>query len=182
MSVIPIFSLIDYSRHASEVLEVQYRLSWMAICLISVARLAVPVSDYPRLLLATNAANADAGQIISAPFEKYDKTTTIAKTEERLDAFAHFLNQNPHLKGYIVAYGGRRSCVGESRKRGAAAQAYLVNENRINPKRIVTMEGGYREAWVVELWVSAVETPPTSMPTVAPRKVRIKKVCKPPIQ
>jgi len=113
----------------------------MAIWVISVLRLVVTISDSPRLLLAANAVSADAGQIISAPIEKYDKTTSTAKIEERLDAFAQFLNQNPHLKGYLIAYGGRRSCVGESRKRGAAAQAYLVKENRINPNRIGIGEG-----------------------------------------
>jgi hypothetical protein len=111
-------------------------------------------------------------------FEKYDKTKNLKERKERLDAFAFYLKENPHFQGYIISYGGRRACIGEARARGEGAKNYLIKIKGIDANRIVIMDGGFYEEWMVELWAGARGAPnPTPMPTVDPNDVRVIKNC-----
>jgi hypothetical protein len=110
---------------------------------------------------------------------KFDEYSNISFNDEkaRLDNIAIYLQQKPEMKGYIIAYAGRRARVGEAQARADCAKNYLVNERGIQSERVVTMDGGYREKPMVELYllprgVSA----PTATPTVDPSKVQIIKV------
>jgi hypothetical protein len=85
----------------------------------------------------------------------------------RLDNFAIELQNNPTAQGYIIAYGGRRGRAGEAQARADRAKNYLVNERGIDSSRIVTLDGGYREDFTVELWIVPTgATPPAAEPTV----------------
>ena len=92
----------------------------------------------------------------------------------RLDAFAKRLQQEPLNQAYILVYGGRRGVAGEARASAARAKDYLVKTHGIDGGRIVTADGGYKEAFTVELWI----VPPTAMlppaePTVDPKDVEL---------
>jgi hypothetical protein len=50
-------------------------------------------------------------------FETYDQETNKKDVEERLDAFAEFLKDNPTFGAYIISYAGRRACRGEALQR-----------------------------------------------------------------
>lgn len=92
----------------------------------------------------------------------------------RLDNLAIELLNWPEGKGYIIAYGGRRSRVGEARRRAERAKRYLVTARGIPGERIDTLDGGYRENLTVELRVISKDgDAPAPSPTVDPSEVTI---------
>lgn len=111
---------------------------------------------------------ADASRIDEYP------TPELKYQNSRLDAFAKRLQQEPLNQAYILVYGGRRGVAGEARASAARAKDYLVKTHGIDAGRIVTADGGYKEAFTVELWI----VPPTAMlptaePTVDPKDVEL---------
>ena len=104
----------------------------------------------------------------------------------RLDGFAQALIKNPDAAGYIIAYadgekvtqtylenknGKERAIERRFRMTGKKlagwAKNSLVELLKVNPSRIVTIDGGYREFETVELWiVPAGENAPKPTPTV----------------
>jgi hypothetical protein len=106
----------------------------------------------------------------------FDQYGNIAFNDEkaRLDNYAIQLQNEPGSQGYIIAYGGRRGRAGEAQARADRAKDYLVNTRGIDPGRIVTVDGGYREDLTVELWiVPQGATPPTASPTLQQSDVTI---------
>lgn len=107
---------------------------------------------------------------------KFDEYSNLIFTDEkaRLDNFANYLQKRPELLGYIIAYAGRRARVGEAKIRTERAKSYLVKERGIDSGRIVTMDGGYREKLMFELYAMSRDvSPPAPTPTVNPREVYI---------
>jgi len=107
---------------------------------------------------------------------KFDEYGNIAFNDEkaRLDNFAIQLQNEPGAQGYIIAYGGRRGRTGEAQARADRAKDYLVNTRGLDPGRVVTVDGGYREDLTVELWIVPTgATPPTASPTVQASEVQI---------
>jgi hypothetical protein len=106
---------------------------------------------------------------------KVDEYGNIRFNDEkaRLDNFAIELQNDPTAQGYIIAYGGRVGRRGEAQARADRARNYLVNTRGIDPSRIVTVDGGFREDLTVELWIvpSGAEQPAAS-PSVDPSEVR----------
>ncbi|HEV8591064.1 MAG TPA: hypothetical protein VGQ55_03105, partial [Pyrinomonadaceae bacterium] len=90
-----------------------------------------------------------------------------ADRNARLDNFAIQLQNEPDARGYVIAYGGRKSLPGVAAKSSAASKTYLGDIRGIEYDRIVTLDGGYREAPMTELWiVPRGSTPPQASPTV----------------
>lgn len=113
-------------------------------------------------------------------FEEYDETKSLKQRLDRLNGFALFLKQNPSFQAYVISYGGRRSCQDEALRRARFAKNYLSKDKSIDGKRLTALDGGYLDEWVVQLWFGAKgELPPTPMPTIDRRSVRIIKNCKP---
>jgi hypothetical protein len=106
---------------------------------------------------------------------KIDEYGNIRFNDEkaRLDNFAIELQNDPTAQGYVIAYGGRRGRAGEAQRRADRAKDYLVNTRGIDPSRIVTVDGGYREDLTVELWlVPSGADAPQQTPTVDPSEVQ----------
>ncbi|HEY9401303.1 MAG TPA: hypothetical protein VIQ24_01325, partial [Pyrinomonadaceae bacterium] len=106
---------------------------------------------------------------------QFDTYGRIARNDEkaRLDNFAIQLQNDPGAQGYIIAYGGRRGAAGEAQTRADFAKNYLVNSRGIDPGRIVTVDGGFREEATTELWlVPGGATPPTASPNVDASEVQ----------
>jgi hypothetical protein len=91
----------------------------------------------------------------------------------RLDNFAVALWEAPEMKGYIIAYGGRRARAGVAKERAERAKNYLVTKRQIDAGRVVTIDGGFREELTVELHLADDEHPPTASPTVDPSEVEV---------
>ncbi|HEV2799368.1 MAG TPA: PKD domain-containing protein [Pyrinomonadaceae bacterium] len=106
---------------------------------------------------------------------QFDTYGRIARNDEkaRLDNFAIQLQNDPGAQGYIIAYGGRRGPAGEAQTRADFAKNYLVNSRGIDPGRLVTVDGGFREEATTELWlVPSGATPPTASPNVDASEVQ----------
>lgn len=76
----------------------------------------------------------------------------------RLDNFAIQLQNEPQAKGVIIFYGGQtfRGKLpkrGEAEARAARLKPYLVERRGIPSERVTVVNGGYREAWQVTLWI-----------------------------
>ncbi len=108
-------------------------------------------------------------------FEKYDNRKNTSQRQERLDAFASYLKENPHFQAYIMSYGGRRTSPGEAKTRGRSAKRYLVKSKGMKSSRITVIDAGYRENWVVELWYGVTGgTSPIRLPTIDRKHVRMR--------
>ena len=126
----------------------------------------------------------------------FDKFGDVCCDDEkaRLDNFAIQLQNEPGAQGYIIFYGGRRHNYpychssrlriprsGEAEARAERLKPYLVASRGLDSKRIVVVNGGYRELWEAELWiVPKGANPPTLTPTIKAqdikfRRARIKK-------
>jgi hypothetical protein len=83
---------------------------------------------------------------------KFDEYGNIRFNDEkaRLDNFAIELQNQPTTQGLIIAYG---SCEGEAQARADRAKGYLVNTRAIGAERVVTVDGGCRQALTVQLWL-----------------------------
>jgi hypothetical protein len=134
----------------------------------------VNVGGYPPECNATASCTTQVQVVAVARL--FDQYGNIAFNDEkaRLDNYAIQLQNEPGAQGYIIAYGGRRGRAGEAQARADRAKDYLVNTRGIDPGRIVTVDGGYREDLTVELWiVPQGATAPAASPTVQQSDVTI---------
>lgn len=107
---------------------------------------------------------------------KIDEYGPISAKEERarLAAFALRLKADPTSQAYIIAYGGRRSWLGEARNRAACARDYLIRNQRIDAGRIITLDGGHNQESTVSLYNGVKSgSPPVPGPTLATSEVQI---------
>lgn len=92
----------------------------------------------------------------------------------RLDNFAIQLQNDPDLTGYILVYAGRKAVVAEAQLRADRARNYLIAVRHIDPARIKTIDGGYREDLTVYLRIVPTGgEPPVPDPSVDPKDVEI---------
>jgi len=72
----------------------------------------------------------------------------------RLEDFRETLLTEPDAQAYIIAYNGREDYPGKARRYALRAKNYLVEARGIVPQRIVAIEGGRREEFIVEIWLA----------------------------
>ena len=124
------------------------------------------------------------------PTAKFDHFGDICCEDEkaRLDNFVVALQNEPNATGYIVYYGGRhlQTCGskrtrlplrGEAQARAARLKPYMANAwHGFDPKRVVVINGGYRESWEAELWIVAPgQQPPVPTPTVKSNAIKFRR-------
>ena len=98
---------------------------------------------------------------------------TFDDQKARLDNLAVELQHDPTTTGYIIAYGGRTSPIGQVELLMTRARSYLVNERAIDGSRLVIVNGGFRETDTVELWlVPRGAAAPRATPTVQAGEVK----------
>lgn len=98
---------------------------------------------------------------------------TFDDQKARLDNLAVELQNDPSMTGYIIAYGGRTSPIGQVEMLMKRARDYLTNERAIDASRLVIVNGGFREGDSVELWlVPRGAATPRATPTVQAGEVR----------
>ena len=96
-----------------------------------------------------------------------DKIRSGEAEQWHLEDFRTELVKEPNAKAYIIAYGGREDTPGKAQRYALRAKNYLVNSRGVDPARIVTIDGGRREDFIVELWlVPNGAHPPQLEPTV----------------
>ena len=101
--------------------------------------------------------------------------------EAVLDNLAFELSTNTRVRGYIVAYAGKKSRPGEGKEMADAARQYLINRRMIAPDRVIPIDGGFRETAQYDLFSLSPEVPPPSpTPTVPSNEVQIIRATKRP--
>lgn len=110
---------------------------------------------------------------VAAKFDEYGNVR-FNDEKARLDNFAIQLQNDPTAQGYIIAYGGRRGTrAGAAQARADRAKDYLVNTRGVDTGRIVTVDGGFREEFAVELYtVPQGATAPTASNTIDASEVQ----------
>lgn len=79
----------------------------------------------------------------------------------RLDNFAVQLQDEPKAKGFLVVYRTRRDLPGLSNRYSHRMEGYLVKSRGIDPKRLITVDGGEASCLIQEIWI----VPPGATPT-----------------
>lgn len=98
---------------------------------------------------------------------------TFDDQKARLDNLAVELQNDPSTRAYVIAYGGRYSPLAKVEVLMKRARDYIVDERGIDASRLVIVNGGFREADSVELWVvPAGAAPPRATPTVQAGEVK----------
>jgi fructose-bisphosphate aldolase class 1 len=114
----------------------------------------------------------------TADARKYDEFLNINCEDEmaRLDNFAIELQYYTGLDAYVIVYAGRVSRINEAMARAQRIRLYLVKNRHIEARRVVLVNGGYREESAVELWLlPRGARPPVPTPTLSRKEVRVRK-------
>lgn len=110
--------------------------------------------------------------LVAREFDECDHCT-FDDQKARLDNLAVELQNDPTTTAYIIAYGGRTSPIRQVELLMTRARNYLTNERAIDGSRLVIINGGFREADSVELWlVPRGAAAPRATPTVQAGEVK----------
>lgn len=133
----------------------------------------VDVGGFDRVCSTSTSCTSGVRRKVTATKVGEYPEQSVKTDDPRLDSFAREIRMNPQSLGYIIAYGGRIGLPGEARKAADAARAYLIKHGT-EASAIVTIDGGFKENFTVELWiVPNTATPPTASPTVDPSEVTL---------
>src|SRR5215213_1109775 len=101
---------------------------------------------------------------------------TFDDQKARLDNLAVELQNDPTTRGYVIAYGGRMSPLGQVEKLMTRAREYLITQRGIDASRLTVVNGGFREEDSVELWVvPSGATAPQPTPSVQAGEIKRRK-------
>jgi len=104
--------------------------------------------------------------IVAREFDECNNCT-FDDQKARLDNLAVELQNDPTTHAYVIAYGGRTSPIAQVERLMTRARDYLTHERSIDASRITIVNGGFREADDVELWiVPSGAAAPVATPTV----------------
>jgi len=95
------------------------------------------------------------------PERKLDEYGDLPFAEERvrLENFINRLQGDADTFGLIIIYTAKQQREGEADERAARIRDYLVNLRGIESERVITKNGGLREALTVELWMMPTKRP-----------------------
>ena len=113
--------------------------------------------------------------IVAREFDECNNCT-FDDQKARLDNLGVELQNDPTTRGYIIAYGGRMSPVGQVEKLMSRAREYLTTQRGIDASRLSVVNGGFREDDSVELWVvPSGASAPQPTPTVQAGEIKRRK-------
>jgi hypothetical protein len=100
--------------------------------------------------------------------DSYDDNIPSSEAEMwRLEDFRGKLLKQPDAKAYIIAYVGREDPPGKANRYALRAKRWLVEWRGVDPARIVALDGGRRNEFIVELWIAPHDAPaPVPKPEV----------------
>jgi hypothetical protein len=105
-------------------------------------------------------------------FEQYESSDSPELIKKKLNALTEYLKADPQYEAWLISYAGRLACKPEAKQRASAVRQYLLRKG-IAPARIRIVNGGFREEWLVELWLNIRGmSGPAPRPTLKPNEVR----------
>jgi hypothetical protein len=133
----------------------------------------MPVGVFPPSRWYSASLRAESEQYYDL-FQRYDDADNIERRRQKLQSYAGQLRDDQMYDAWIRSYAGRRACVGEAKRRGDEAKAYLLREG-INDNRIKVIDAGYLDNWSVDLWLVVRGKPgPPPATTLKRKDVQIK--------
>jgi hypothetical protein len=106
------------------------------------------------LLLSSGLAQTAPQPAVARKLVSYDDQIRSSEAEQwHLEDQLPTLAAEPQSKVYIIAYAGREDLPGKARRYAVRARNYLVEFRGIDPQRIVAVDGGRREKFIVEVWL-----------------------------
>lgn len=105
----------------------------------------------------------------------FDQFPSVAFDDDkaRFDNLAIQLQNSPDATAYIIVYAGRTSRAGQADRLGQRSLDYLTNTRGVDGRRVVIVNGGYRDADFIEIWLCPPGAkPPQPTPTVQPGDVQ----------
>jgi len=105
----------------------------------------------------------------------FDQFPSVAFDDDkaRLDNLAIALQSSPDDQAYIIIYAGSTSRTGQADALGRRTMDYLVNARGVDSRRITMINGGYRDADYIEIWICPPGAKaPQATPTVDPSDVK----------
>jgi hypothetical protein len=137
------------------------------------------MSFYPGRIdahLGCSASHASNKGCDGLPPPAIDSFGKLSENEERLhlDSFGVSLFRDRTTTGYIVTYAGKTAAVDEARKWAERARNYLITVRGLPAVQLKAIDGGYREAPTMELYIVEPNgCSPSPSPTADPRDVQI---------
>lgn len=121
------------------------------------------------------------GRVTAQQARLFDRYSNVSWDDEqaRLETFVIELQTERGAQGFIVVYAGRISRPNEAYYRGQRARTYITacvrtGDPCVEPSRVETRDGGYREARTTELWIVPLGANlPAATPTLRPDEVTI---------
>ena len=124
---------------------------------------------------AQASTNVVRKEVVTPECKVFDQFPSVAFDDDkaRLDNLAIALQGSPDDQAYIIIYAGRTSRTGQADALGRRTMDYLVNSRGVDSRRVTIINGGYRDADYIEIWICppGAKTPQAS-PTVDPGDVR----------
>lgn len=103
---------------------------------------------------------------------------TFSDEQSHLDRLAAKLASDSKSILYLVSYGGRNSCIYETRWRAERAQKYLVEQHKTAVNRVIIVESGFRESWSLEFFIGdKTDCGPLPAPTLNRSQVNVRGQC-----
>ena len=106
-------------------------------------------------------------------------TSNVAEEQSVLDGAANQLKASHDGSVlYIVGYAGRNSCYGEADWRAQRAKKYLSEKHGLKEDRVISVDGGYRETFSIELIVTpGPKCGPLPKPALLRSEVKVEGRC-----
>lgn len=106
--------------------------------------------------------HATRAQTAPPPAVKFDEFGDVPASDiaARLDNFANVLMEQPHAKGFVIAYRSQRDLPGLSGRLMNLMRTYLITTRGIEPDRVAGVDGGAAGCVVQQLWI----VPPGAAP------------------
>jgi len=110
-------------------------------------------------------------------FDSFSQVS-LSGEHQHLDNLARVLRQaGLQSRIYIIAYAGRDACIWEAEWRAKRARDYLTQRWSIPGEQILTVDGGFREHWRIDLFKVADSCGPMPTPTIQTDEARIIGLC-----
>lgn len=164
--------VLDYTYYADDE-------NGISITVNTVQDVVVRISYRPKFkdnYLRCSASTETVYQVFGSRSHKFAEYSNLSLASERrrLGDYAKLLGRFVSTQGHIITYSGKNADAGEAKRLAERIKSYLVKSRGINPARLITIDGGYREKCTVELYiVPPGVAPPAAAPTVSPGELHL---------